>query len=266
MEDTFDDVTFAPQWGVQAAGALRGALIGVARVITRPAQMKVFIWLMKRKWSQQKGGARLHFRSNVLVEAAIGSLMYDVYDRTLKKIDEQGAIPKAAGVYGSTMCAGMVAGLTCVTFSTAHNNIVQYHADTSSTLYKAVRNREITLCGKHGVFRGLRRAALRDSIASGVMFTATRWFKTNLPQPPADSLLHTTLQASVAGGLAGMTASLVGALLQKPDNWSTQYALSHLTEADTVHLLRLDGAPEHHIAAVESGTSRCCFLPFPPQC
>eukprot|EP01059_Diplonema_ambulator_P007498 TRINITY_DN16965_c0_g2_i3.p1 TRINITY_DN16965_c0_g2~~TRINITY_DN16965_c0_g2_i3.p1 ORF type:complete len:305 (+),score=49.05 TRINITY_DN16965_c0_g2_i3:250-1164(+) len=254
------------RWAAQTGGALRGMVLGIFRVVTRPAQMKVIIWLAKRKWKNRKtseGGksshvSRPHLLSNIVVESAIGAAMYDIYDRSLVYCKDRGM---PGGLYVQTAAAGAVAGWWSAVMTVPHNNAIQWHADTTKSLVHAFKTGEITVTGKHGLFKGLRHACIRDTAAVSAMFTSSLWFKRNLPQPPPDSLPLTTFHAFCAGGLAGMVATTIALPFTRQVAWSTQYPGTHyLTLAKKLATRDAVSVPKYLIAGAPPAIL-AAFLP-----
>ena len=224
----FSDITMDEDWEdpdwAKVAGGLRGMMVGVFRLITRPAQMKVLIWFAKRKW-KNKGNSSpamtpMDLTVNVGMECIIGAAMYDVYGRALGRFDTATQDIKVPGRdYIPVFGAGVVAGAASAILTTPHNNIVAHHSDTRQGIMKA-----FTHLGwknpREGLFAGVGHSIIRDSVAVSVMFVSTAWFKKNLPQPN-DTLTHNAAHSFLAGGLAGMVSTV--AVMPFRHAWSSQY-------------------------------------------
>ena len=243
-DDGIDDTQQANRHLVQASGAVRGMLVGVFRTITRPAQMKVIIWLAKRKWreataqtkaqphTRADGSALKQMRSlhlaPLLVEGMIGAAMYDVYGKTFAEIEARGGVPGAGGlgvqVYADTFGAGLVAGAFCSALNTPHNNILK-NSDTTKSLLHSFERGKITLSGRNSVFAGMRHTLPRDSFSTGVLFATNTWFKRNLPQPNEASFAMGAFHAFVSGGLAGACSTIAALPFVRASEWTSQYVL-----------------------------------------
>eukprot|EP01064_Diplonema_japonicum_P035720 TRINITY_DN7829_c0_g1_i3.p1 TRINITY_DN7829_c0_g1~~TRINITY_DN7829_c0_g1_i3.p1 ORF type:complete len:299 (+),score=45.03 TRINITY_DN7829_c0_g1_i3:418-1314(+) len=250
-------------WGTQAGGALRGAVLGVFRVITRPAQMKVIVYFAKKKWKNRSKATEVTskpdgkpFFSNVAVEMLVGAAMFDAYDRAYHYIEKH-QFP--GGAYFHTATAGAFAGCCNALLSTPHNNIVQWHADTGKAFN--FNKGKIVVTKPAELFKGVRHACIRDTAAVSAMFSCTLYFKRNLPQPPQDSLPLTTLHAFTAGGLAGMVSTVIAIPFTKAAAWDTQYPGTHfLTFARKLALRDAVYAPKYFFVGAPPAVL-AAFLP-----
>ena len=228
---SFEDAE-QPRRLVQASGAIRGVIIGLARALTRPSQMKVFVFLAKKKWKQRAGAAEKESWSKllgppVLVEGAIGAFMYDVFAKTTGHIERSGGVPYTGAyqAYFNTFAAGTVAGCTSAVLNTPYNNLVRLHGGyaTPATVWRGLQSGELALSGKRSLFSGVGHACYRDSFSVACMFTSNLWFKKNLPQPPCDSLAWGTFHAFMAGGLGGAVGTMSAIPFIRVREVSTQY-------------------------------------------
>eukprot|EP01060_Flectonema_neradi_P009265 TRINITY_DN16619_c0_g1_i1.p1 TRINITY_DN16619_c0_g1~~TRINITY_DN16619_c0_g1_i1.p1 ORF type:complete len:293 (+),score=50.88 TRINITY_DN16619_c0_g1_i1:43-921(+) len=223
MDEDWED----HDWTAKAAGGLRGMMLGLFRVVTRPAQMKVLIWFAKRRW-KNKGKVTPamtpgDLAASVGLECVIGAAMYDVYGRALCRLDaaaQDNKIP--GGEYVPVFGAGVAAGVASAVLTTPHNNIVTHHTDTRQGIWRAFTHLGWQHPFKGGLFDGVRHAVVRDSVAVSVMFVSTAWFKKNLPQPQ-DTLVHNAAHAFLSGGLAGMVSTIAVMPFRNPHMWGTQY-------------------------------------------
>eukprot|EP01063_Lacrimia_lanifica_P019787 TRINITY_DN27201_c0_g1_i1.p1 TRINITY_DN27201_c0_g1~~TRINITY_DN27201_c0_g1_i1.p1 ORF type:complete len:308 (+),score=100.79 TRINITY_DN27201_c0_g1_i1:49-972(+) len=240
LDDHDGNMGAPPGWLTQASGAIRGSMVGVARVFTRPAQMKVLVWLAKRKWKEARAGGgapkevgkntlRLHALPAIMSECLIGTVMYDTYARAYEEIQkrELPAWVRKGDGYPEIYAAGAIAGATSALLSTPHNNIVTSHADTWKAFRRAIKYGDLTVLGPKGVFKGLRFAMVRDSITTGTMFTCVTFVKRQLPPAPKDNVYLDVLRSFFAGGLGGMAGTAVALPFTRAHAWSTQYAGSH---------------------------------------
>eukprot|EP01061_Rhynchopus_euleeides_P034053 TRINITY_DN57737_c0_g1_i1.p1 TRINITY_DN57737_c0_g1~~TRINITY_DN57737_c0_g1_i1.p1 ORF type:complete len:329 (+),score=62.77 TRINITY_DN57737_c0_g1_i1:50-988(+) len=232
--DNIDDTQQANRWLVQASGAARGVLVGFFRLVTRPAQMKVIVWLAKRKWKEAKAGDKApvikapHI-GPLLVEGLIGAAMYDVYGKTLGLIEHNGSVPYTGqySMYADAFVSGGVAGAFCTSLNVPHNNLLKISADTSAEVRKAYQDHRFTLTGKNNIFRGLKTALPRDAFSTGVLFATNTCFKRNLPLPENASFGAGVLHAFVSGGLAGMCSTLGAVPFLRASEWTSQYSGTH---------------------------------------
>lgn len=235
------------EWGSVAAGtggALRGAFVGVARVATRPAQMRLLIWMAKRRWGRRAAtqGQRTWgvsgFGSTVVIEAGIGSVMYGTYDATQRQfsLTDPPLINGMNGVYRQAFAAGACAGCANALLTTPHDNLLKRrHEQWLHVARDAARGG----LGPSTLLRGFPRSAARDSFSFGVMFSSVRWFKDTLPQPPEGSVAAGTLHAFTAGGLAGVCCAASSVVFKNaPGMLAASQASGSLFFADMPKVLR----------------------------